>query len=174
MDPISKEVFEMLSSMGIGYRYLTHPAAATMTDCKAVEEAFGAVMPKNIFLTPRNGSAYWLLITRPNARYKTSDISKQLGSARLSFAPADKLFEYMKCTPGAITPIGLLFDVDKKVKLAVDSALREEETLIFHPCVNTMSVAISGRDFFEVFLPALGYEPVFVEIHDFLNDEDTE
>lgn len=171
MDAIANEVFERLAAMGIGFRQMSHPEAATMEACRAVEAAFDAVMPKNIFLTPRNGSAYYLLITRPNARYKTSDISKQLGSARLSFAPADRLYEYLRCTPGAITPMGLMFDEGRVVKLAVDSALRDAETLAFHPCINTMSLAMSGRDFFEKYLPAIGWEPTFVEIHDFLTNE---
>ena len=174
MDPISREVFENISAMGIGYRYMSHPAAATMADCRVVEETFGAVMPKNIFLTTKSGKVYYLLITRPNARYRTSDISKQLGTPRLSFAPADKLFEYLKCTPGAISPMGLMFDGEKQVKLAVDSALRDEQVLAFHPCINTMSLAMSSEDFFGTYLNAIGIEAEFVEIHDFLTDEETE
>lgn len=70
--------------------------------------------------------------------------------------------------------MGLLFDEDKQVKLAVDSALKNADMLAFHPCVNTMSLAMTGEDFFGKFLPAIGVEPTFVEIHDFLNDEDKE
>lgn len=172
METISSDVFEMLADMGVGCRHISHPAAATMEDCRQVSRAFGAVMPKNIFLTTKNNSVYYLLVTRPNTRYRTADISKQLGVARLSFAPADRLYEFLKCTPGAISPMGLLFDGEKRVKLAVDSALRDEKELVFHPCVNTMSLAVSAADFFGVFLPALGCEPTFVEIHDFLTDDD--
>lgn len=174
INPVAREVFELISAMGIGYRYMEHAPAATMADCRAVEEAFGAVMPKNIFLCPRNQSAFYLLLTRPDARYRTADISKQLGVSRMSFGPQDKLYEYLQTLPGAITPMGLLFDEDKQVKLAVDSALKNADMLAFHPCVNTMSLAMTGEDFFGKFLPAIGVEPTFVEIHDFLNDEDKE
>lgn len=172
MNPVAREVFELISAMGIGYKYAEHAAAATMEDCAEVAEALGAVMPKNIFLCPRNQSCYFLLLTRPEAKYKTSDISKQLGVSRLSFGPSDKLYEYMQTLPGAISPMGLLFDEDKKVRLAVDSALKDEKFLAFHPCINTMSLAITGEDFFGKFLPILGVEPEFVEIHDFLNGDD--
>lgn len=174
MDPVAMEVFELISAMGIGYKYMEHPEAATMADCRVVEESFGAVMPKNIFLCPRNQSAFYLLITRPNARYKTADISKQLGVSRLSFGPAEKLQEYLMTKPGAITPMGLLFDTGRQVKLVVDSALKDEKLLAFHPCVNTMSLAMSGEDFFGRFLKALDIEPTFVEIHDFLTDEEVQ
>jgi len=172
MNPVAREVFELISAMGIGYKYAEHAAAATMDDCAEVAKALGAVMPKNIFLCPRNQSQFFLLITRPEAKYKTSDISKQLGVSRLSFGPSEKLYEFMQTLPGAISPMGLLFDEERKVSLAIDSALKDAELLAFHPCVNTMSLAITGEDFYGKFLPMLGIEPTFVEIHDFLGEED--
>lgn len=172
MDTVAKEVLELISEMGIGYKCMEHAAAATMADCRVVEQTFGAVMPKNIFLCPRNRSAFYLLLTRPNAKYKTADISKQLGVSRLSFGPEEKLYEYLMTRPGAITPMGLLFDEGKNVKLVIDSALKDAELLAFHPCVNTMSLAMSGADFFGKYLPALKIDPVFVEIHDFLTDDE--
>ena len=66
--------------------------------------------------------------------------------------------------PGAVTPLGLIFDADDSVKLLMDRALRDEARLIFHPCVNTASVAMSTRDFLEVFLPAVRKTPVFIEV----------
>jgi Ala-tRNA(Pro) deacylase len=172
MNPVAREVFELISAMGIGYNYAEHAAAATMEDCAGVAKALNAVMPKNIFLCTRNQSSFFLLITRPEARYKTADISKQLGVSRLSFGPQDKLYEFMQTLPGAISPMGLLFDEEKKVRLVIDSALKDAPTLAFHPCVNTMSLAVSGEDFYGKFLPLLGIEPVFVEIHDFLDQND--
>lgn len=170
MNQIAKDVLETLSAMGIGYSLFEHPPAATMEDCRASEEALSAVMPKNIFLTPRNGSAFYLLLTRPDARFKTADISKQLGISRLSFAPEDMLFEYLRTYPGAITPLGLLYDGSREVRVAVDSALRDAPRLSFHPCDNTASVALTNEDFFGRFLPELGYLPAYVEIHDFIEE----
>ena len=171
MNDIISEIFDRLDKLGIAYERMSHPVAATMADCRIVEETLSAVMPKNIFLCPRRKSCYWLLLTRPEARYKTSDISKQLGVSRLSFAEEEELYRFLRTTPGAITPIGLMFDENKTVQLAVDSALAGAERLAFHPCDNTMSLAMSGADFFNKFLPSLNIEPVFVEIHDFLTDE---
>lgn len=169
MNPVAREVFELISAMGIGYKYAEHAAAATMDDCAEVAKSLGAIMPKNIFLCPRNQSSFFLLITRPEAKYKTADISRQLGVSRMSFGPADKLYEFMQTLPGAISPMGLLFDEEKRVRLVIDSALKDAPMLAFHPCINTMSLAITGEDFYGKFLPLLGIEPVFVEIHDFLD-----
>ena len=82
----------------------------------------------------------------------------------ISIATAEELMEMLRTLPGAISPMGLLFDGEKKVRLAIDRALRGEERLLFHPCVNTATLAVSGADFFERLLPALGHEAAYVDM----------
>ena len=53
-------------------------------------------------------------------------------------------------------------------QLLVDEGLKQTEQIIFHPCDNTASLAMSAADFFDVFLPAAGHEPRFVQVHDFM------
>ena len=90
------------------------------------------------------------------------------GSSRLSFGSEEQMAELLRVHPGAVSPMGLMFDADKRVVLLADAALRDEKRLAFHPCDNAATVAMSGRDFFDVFLPAVGHTLQFVEIHDFL------
>lgn len=168
MNATVSAVLARLDALGIAYRLERHAPAHTMEDCAAVDARMGALSVKNIFLTTKNGRRYYLCITRPEARFRTSDISKQAGSPRLSFAPEEKLFELLRCHGGSASPLGLMFT--DQVALLADSALTHAEALAFHPCDNTLTVAMSGRDFFGVFLPSTGVRPTFVEIHDFLAD----
>ncbi len=170
MNDVSRTVLSKLNGMGISAPFVEHPPAHTMEDCRAAEAALRAVIPKNIFLTPRNRSAFYLLIARPDARFRTADLSKQLGVSRLSFAPEEDLLRMLNTYPGAITPMGLLFDEARAVNVVIDSALRDVPLLAFHPCDNEASLAMTNADFFGRFLPALGYEPAYVEIHDFIED----
>ena len=164
MASVKEDVLSALAALGVSYELLEHAPVHTMEDCKAAEEALGGVMPKNLFLTPRNHASHHLLIARPDAPFRTSRISRQLGVSRLSFATAEELMDMLRTLPGAISPMGLLFDGEKKVHLAIDRALRGEERLLFHPCVNTATLAISGADFFGRLLPALGHEAVYVDM----------
>ena len=164
MASVKEDVLSALAALGVSYELLEHAPVHTMEDCKAAEEALGGVMPKNLFLTPRNHATHHLLIARPDAPFRTSRISRQLGVSRLSFATAEELMEMLRTLPGAISPMGLLFDGEKKVRLAIDRALRGEERLLFHPCVNTATLAVSGADFFERLLPALGHEAAYVDM----------
>ncbi len=164
MASVKEDVLAALGALGIPYELLEHAPVHTMEDCRAAEEALGGVMPKNLFLTPRNHASHHLLIARAEAPFRTSRISRQLGVSRLSFATAEELMEMLRTLPGAISPLGLLFDGEKKVRLAIDRALRGEERLLFHPCVNTATLAVSGADFFGRLLPALGHEAVYVDM----------
>ena len=168
MSDVTQAIFAFLDELGIACRTAQHPPAYTMADCAAVDAALGALTVKNIFLTTKNHKRHFLCITRPNARFHTADISRQALSSRLSFAPEEELYALLRAHAGSASPLGLIFDEEHQVALLADEALTAQDTLAFHPCDNTQTVAMAARDFFDVFLPAVGVEPVFVTIHDFL------
>ena len=155
---VASEVFAFLDGLGIPYSTLEHAPANTMADCVAIDAALGALTVKNIFLTTKNKKKCYLCIARPDARFHTADVSKQVGSSRLSFAPEEMLFEKLRCHGGSASPMGLIFPEARGVGLIVDSALRGERTLAFHPCDNTRTLAMAEEDFFGRFLPAAGVE----------------
>ena len=162
MNDAVSAVYVFLDGAGIAYRVAEHAPAFTMADCAAVDRRLGALTVKNIFLTTKNRRRCYLCICRPDARFHTADVSKQAGSSRLSFAPEEMLFQRLRCHGGSASPLGLIFPEAVGVGLIVDSALRQSETLAFHPCDNTRTVAMAGGDFFGKFLPAVGVEPVWV------------
>lgn len=138
-----------------------------MDDCVEISDRMNAAHCKNYFLTTKSKKIHCLCLVRPNARLKTADVSKQAGTPRLSFADEAAMQELLRVSPGSVSPMGLIFDSENRVRLLVDSALKDEERLAFHPCDNTETLVISAKDFFETFLPAVNHEPTFVEIHDF-------
>ena len=169
MSGVAEAVYAWLDGLGIPYRRAEHAPAHTMEDCAEVDRTLGALTVKNIFLTTKNGKRFYLCLTRPDVRFHTADISRQAGSSRLSFAPEEKLFEKLRARAGSASPMGLIFPEAAGVGLLVDSALLDVPVLAFHPCDNTRTLAMSGADFFEKFLPSVGVEPCFVAIHDFLD-----
>ena len=170
MTDIARQVYEKLGELGIEYETMAHPPVLTIEDCLENDRKLGAVTAKNFFLATKNMKNFYLCLTRPNARFKSSDISKQLGSARLHFGPEEYLEQFLRLKPGAVSPMGLIFDEGRNVTLAVDSGLLETEKIAFHPCVNTETLAMKTADFFDKFLPGIGREAKMVEINDFLDD----
>lgn len=156
MTEAERAVLAYLEASGIPYERAEHERVSAIAECGAVEKLMGGCMPRNLFLAPRNRSAYWLLIAHAQSVFRTSSVSKQAGSARLSFADEAALWQKLHTHPGAVSPLGLIFDSARDVRLLVDRRLMSEEALLFHPLDNMASVKLSAVAFFERFLPSLG------------------
>lgn len=155
---IAAEIFQRLEALHIRIQTKDHPLAETMEDLVQVEKELGTLIPKNLFLTPRNQSAFYLCLVRPDCMFKTSDISKQIRSSRLSFGSPEKMAQLLNTHPGAVSPMGLMFESAKDVRLLVDERLKDEKYLGFHPNDNTKTLSMSGEDFFQIFVPSTGHD----------------
>lgn len=133
-----------------------------MTDCLALGLAPDVAYCKNLFLCNRQQTQFYLLLALPDKAFRTADVSKQLSVSRLSFAPERLLPDYLGLLAGAVSPFGLLFDPQARVRLLVDADLSRYARAAFHPCVNTATVVLSTRDFFDVFLPHTQHVPTTV------------
>ena len=147
---------QRLHELSIPYDLISHPPVHTMEDCAESERILGGVMPKNLFLRPRRQEEFYLCITRPDAVYRASVVSRQAGASRLGFASEEELLSILHAVPGAASPLALMFEEAKNVTLLMDERLKGEKRLIFHPCDNAFSLALSAEDFFGKFLPGVG------------------
>ena len=150
-------VLRALKDFGVAYALAEHAPVSTMKDCAVCEALLGAVMPRNIFLCTANRKSFALLLCRPEACFRTSSVSKQANLSRLSFAPEEEIRAKLGAYPGAVSPLGLIFDVRHEVKLLMDKTLFKEENLLFHPLDNACSVRVSTQQFTGEFLKRLGY-----------------
>ena len=157
-------VYDFLDSVGVVYTTLCHPAAFTMEECEAVRQAIGAPVFKNLFLTNKQQTLYFLLMIPADKPFKTKYLSSQLGCARLSFASAEAMSELLHIVPGAVSPLGLIHDTAGRVQLIVDRDLAATDRYACHPCVYTASVALSLRDLLEKVVPATGHSFTWVDL----------
>ena len=157
-------IYDFLDSTGIAYTTLCHPAAFTMEECEAVRKAIGAPVFKNLFLTNKQQTLYFLLMIPAGKPFKTKYLSSQLGCARLSFATPEAMAELLHIAPGAVSPLGLIHDREHRVKLIVDRELAATERYACHPCVNTASVALSLADLLGKVVPATGHSFTWVDL----------
>jgi Ala-tRNA(Pro) deacylase len=166
-DRLEKEIacYRLLEELKIEYMAIDHPAAETIADCAEADKALGVKMCKNLFLCNTQKTNFYLLMLPGEKVFKTKDISKQLGVARLSFAPAEYMERYLNILPGAVSVMGLMNDRENHVQLLIDRDILSGEFVGCHPCVNTSSLKISVKDLTENFLPAVGhnYTEVTVE-----------
>ena len=164
---LEKEVrcYDFLDKIGVEYDRVDHEAADDMEACIAIEKVIGVGICKNLFLCNRQKTNFYLLMMSGEKNFRTADISKQIGTARLSFATAEDMLKYLDITPGSVSVLGLMNDKDNDVTLLVDKDIVKQDFVRCHPCINTSTLRIKTEDFIKKILPKLGYYPTYVEVN---------
>lgn len=165
--PVETATYDLLDTLGIEYERVDHEALYTMEACAEVDAILApAVICKNLFLCNRQQTQFYLLMIPGEKKFKTKDLSHQLGVARLSFASEDFMMEYLHIAPGSVSVMGLMNDTENHVQLLIDRAVLESEILGCHPCVNTSSLRMRMSDMIQRFLPAVHHEYIEIDLPD--------
>lgn len=159
-----RRVYALLGRLGVDFQRVDHEVAMTMEACAEIDRVLDATICKNLLLTNKQQTDFYLLMMPGDKVFKTKCLSAQIGSARLSFASGEKMEELLDITPGSLSVLGLMNDPEGKVKLLIDRDLLDGETIGCHPCINTSSLKLKTADLLEVIIPAMGHTPQFVEL----------
>ena len=162
--PKEERCYQLLDSLGIEFERADHDFADTIEACHEVEKVLGCEICKNLLLTNRQMTDVYLLLMPGDKPFKTKLLSKQIGSARLSFASAEQMLQYLDITPGSVSVLGLMNDADNKIRLLVDRELLNQEYIGCHPCINSSSLKIKTSDIMEKLLPAMQHEASLVDL----------
>ena len=150
-----KEAYGLLDEMGIEYKRYEHLAADTMEVCDEIDKTTGVAHCKNLFLTNRQCTNFFLIMMRGGKRFRRAEASKKLGTARLSFAEDGLLYEKLG--------LGLMNDEKHEIKVAMDKDLIDDDMICVHPCINTASVTMKTSELIRL-IHNLGYELTFIEL----------
>ena len=163
---LPKEIrcYDLLDHLGVEYQRIDHEAAMTMEACAAIDAALNAVICKNLLLCNRQCTVFYLLMMPGDKSFKTSVLSKEIGSSRLSFAAPEYMEKFLDITPGSLSVLGLMNDKENQVQLLIDEDVLKGAYFGCHPCINTSSLRIATRDLMETILPALNHQPQIVTL----------
>lgn len=156
--------YELLEKLGIAYLRIDHDEAKTIEDCNEIDTLLQITICKNLFLCNTQRTKFYLLVLPGYKKFQTREVSTQIGSPRLSFAPAEFMERYLDITPGSVSILGLMNDKQNQVQLLIDKELLLEEYFGCHPCINTSSLRVKTSDILSKFLPYVNHEPVLVEL----------
>ena len=157
---LDKEIrcYDLLDSLQVPYQRIDHEPANTMEACAAIDEALQATICKNLLLCNRQETSFYLLMIVGDKVFKTSQLSKQIGSSRLSFAGAEHMEALLDITPGSVSVLGLMNDKENKVQLLIDEDVLNSEYFGCHPCINTSSLRLKTADLVEKIIPTMHHD----------------
>ncbi len=150
-----------LDTHGVDHTTTDHVAVFRVGEAPGVKDGIPGAHTKNLFLKDAKGRL-WLISAKDDTAIDLKRLHAVIGSARLSFGPAELMVETLGVTPGSVTAFGLVNDTDRRVTFVLDRALAEAEQVNFHPLTNTATTTV-GQAGLRRFLDALSIEPLVVD-----------
>ena len=145
-------VLKVLAELGIKFELLEHEAVYTVEESRRLRifEKLNGQPCKNLFLRNKRGD-YFLLVLPADKRADLKLVAKLLNLPRLSFASEEELEKILGLHTGAVTPLGIINDDAKKVRLIIDAEL-QNKILLLHPNTNTATISIAFADLLKIIL----------------------
>ena len=157
----SQQLFARLDALEIAHKTVEHPPVFTVEEAKALRgELLGAHI-KNLFLRNKK-EEMWLVVALEDRAIDLKRLGEVLGAGRLSFGSAERLKRTLGVEPGSVTPLALINDAAKLVRLALDRGIAGGGPVNAHPLVNTMTTALAPDDLLR-FFAATGHEPIWLD-----------
>ena len=171
---LEKEIrcYDFLDKLGVAYQRIDHEPAMTMDVCAAIDEALDATICKNLLLCNRQCTCFYLLMIPGSKHFKTTELSHQIGSSRLSFAAPEYMEAFLDITPGSLSVLGLMNDKENRVRLLIDEDVLKGEFIGCHPCINTSSLRLRTEDVIGKLLPAVNHSYQTVVLPNYMEEND--
>lgn len=145
-----QEVYDFLTSRGIEYEVTEHGAVFNMEEMSHVELPHPEADAKNLFVRDDKKRNYYLITVRGDKRVDLKKFREEHGTRTLSFASENDLMSLLGLIPGAVTPLGILNDSEKKVKFFLDEELVNDGLIGVHPNDNTATVWLKTTDLIDI------------------------
>ena len=180
----TEKVEAFLEAHGIGFKTHHHPPLPTIELALEYWKDIDSTHCKNLFFRNHKGNRHYLVVFECHKELSIHTLEKSLHQGKLSFASQERMERCLGLLPGSVSPFGLindmglvgkdgtpaegvnakeLFENGHRVKLFLDSDLKDAEMVSFHPCDNTASTVISNEGLMK-FLQIWGGEYEWITI----------
>lgn len=140
-----QQTYDYLSAHGVEYEVTEHAAVFNMAELETVELPYPERDAKNLFVRDDKRRNHYLITVMGDKRVDLREFRRANGTRLLSFASADDLMAIMGLIPGAVTPLGLLNDDERRVTLFLDASFVGGIVGV-HPNDNTATVWLQTKD----------------------------
>ena len=141
-----KKLLTLIEEKGLDFKLYTHEPLSTVEESIKYRGKIDGAHSKNLFLKNKKNQ-FFLFSCIENTNINIKKITKSLALGNISFANEDYLSLYLGVKPGAVTPFGLLNDIENKVTFYFDSNFLKNQIVNFHPLTNTSTISMKTKDF---------------------------
>ena len=134
-----------LSDLAIHVDYYEHMPIFTAQEGIKYTAHIPGIAAKNLFLSDKVGQL-WLVVMPYYLKLNIRKLANHLDASELQFAKPEQLLQYLGITPGSVTPLALINDLNHEVKVILDETLMATNLIQIHPLRNDMTVTIKPHD----------------------------
>ncbi len=156
-------IYNYLDNLNIKYKKFNHQAIFTVRDAEKIDQNIPGIKTKNLFLRDKKKISYFLVLTEARKRIDLKKLARQLEVKKISFADSEDLNKFLNLKPGSVSPFGLIYDKDRKVKVIIDKEILKNNTINFHPNNNTATLNLKTKNFKE-FLKSLKNKIIYLDL----------
>lgn len=140
---IEKQLLTQLDTAAVTYKLYEHEAVHTVLESDKINANIMGAHTKNLFLKDTKNS-YYLVTVLANKRVDLGCLSNILSAGRLSFGSAEDMKEFLRVSPGSVTPLAAINDRMIRVSIVLDEILAASPIVNVHPLRNTATLSLSG------------------------------
>ena len=145
-----QEIYDLLNRSGVTFEAVEHKAVCNMAQLSEIEMPWPEAEAKNLFVRDDKKQRYILITVKGEKRVDLKAFRHAHQMRPLSFATAEELMDKLGLIPGAVTPLGILNDSEKKVKFFLDEELINGGLIGVHPNDNTATVWLKTTDLIDI------------------------
>lgn len=129
-----QEIYNYLKEQNIWHEVTEHKAVFNMEELAEVDIPYPEADAKNLFVRDDKKRNYYLITVKGDKRVDLKEFRKKNNTRPLRFASENDLMDILGLIPGAVTPLGILNDEERKVQVFLDREFLEGRKLIgVHP-----------------------------------------
>ena len=140
------KIYRQLEFLNIDFEYYEHESIPTIEMALIHKKNIKATHCKNIFLRNHKGNKHYFVVIEQQKVVNIKYLEQILRQGKLSFASEKRLLKYLGVKPGAVSPLGLIYDSQQNSTVFIDQELQNAEKLSFHPNVSNASLVIKTTD----------------------------
>ena len=113
-------IYPFLGEQKIPYEKIEHPAVFNMEQLASIHLPHPEWDAKNLFVRDDKKRNYYLITVKGDKRVDLKEFRRQHALRALSFASAEDLLAVLGLIPGAVSPLGILNDIERRVHVYLD------------------------------------------------------
>lgn len=157
-----KQLMELLDTLKIPYQLHTHDPIFTVEEGEHLKASIPGIHCRNLFIRDKKETMF-LIVAANETAVDMKKLADLLGCGRLSFGSSDRLWRHLGIRPGSVCPFCIINDVEKKVRIILDTSMMQAHRVNYHPMDNSMTIGISPSDLIR-FIEHTGHSPEILDL----------